>query len=473
LSPRDLGLLLLGAIACLTAGAGRLSLPSLDDAFYARKGVEMARQGASLTVTWNGEPTAQHPPLHFWTLAAAFRLLGEHDLAARLPATVAALGVLAGTWWLGTRAFGAPAAHAALALLLLSPVFLAAGRGAMMETPLTLWVLAFMVLLLEGLARPPLHALLALPLAAAILTKSAFGLLPLLVLAAAAPWSAALRAALRRPWIWVGVAGGLALAATWFAQPGVFRDHVAGHAAVGLPQTFGPRTVGAGHLWTLVDSYQPAVLPAVAGAWLLLRRPVATVARPAIPLLLAWVLVPVGLYSLLAYRPARHIFPVLPALALLGGHWLVATLPRLTEWLVRWLLPAWLAAAAVVLWVEPTLVVRDDNHDLKAQAPALGRLLPAGESLPYAGRGYWRTASPLLYYAERHLAWPALPPADALRQAATRPHGLLVADAAASAEIRRLAPGAALLAAGDRWAVLRLPRPRRRRPGLDPGRGED
>jgi 4-amino-4-deoxy-L-arabinose transferase-like glycosyltransferase len=458
-SPRDLALLLLGAVACLTASAGRLSLPSLDDAFYARKGVEMARRGASLTVTWNGEPTAQHPPLHFWTLAAAFRLLGEHDLAARLPAMLAALGVLAGTWWLGARAFGAPAAHAALALLLLSPIFLAAGRSAMMEMPLTLWVLGCIILLLEGLARPPLHGLLALPLAAALLTKSAFGLLPLLALAGAAPWSAPLRAALRRPWIWVGVAGGLALAATWFAQPGVLRDHLAGHVAVGLPQDFGLRTVGMGHLWTLLDSYQPAVLPAVAGAWLLLRRPGKGTARSATPLLLAWVLLPVALYSLLAYRPARHIFPVLPALALLGGHWFAATLPRLRGWLVRWLLPAWLAAAAVVLWVEPTFVVRDDNRDLKAQAPALGRLLPAGESLPYAGRGYWRTASPLLYYAERHLAWPALPPGEALRQAATRPHGLLVADAAAAAEIHRLAPGAAVLAAGTRWVVLRLPRP--------------
>ena len=85
---------------------GDLSLPSLEDAFYAREAVEMARAGRVYTVTWNGIPTHQHPPLHLWLVAPTFAALGEHDFAARLPTLVLALGTLALTWRIGVLTVG-------------------------------------------------------------------------------------------------------------------------------------------------------------------------------------------------------------------------------------------------------------------------------------------------------------------------------------------------------------------------------
>jgi 4-amino-4-deoxy-L-arabinose transferase-like glycosyltransferase len=83
--PRGLAVLLLAAGLLFTANAETLSLPALDDCFYARKGVEMARGGLGFTVTFNGEPNFQNPPLPFWILGTGFRVLGENDFAARLP----------------------------------------------------------------------------------------------------------------------------------------------------------------------------------------------------------------------------------------------------------------------------------------------------------------------------------------------------------------------------------------------------
>ena len=92
--PRTLAVLLLAALVLFTARIDGLSLPSLEDAFYGREAMEMARSGRIYTVTWNGLPTHQHPPLHLWLVARAFDALGERDLAARLPTVLLALGTL-------------------------------------------------------------------------------------------------------------------------------------------------------------------------------------------------------------------------------------------------------------------------------------------------------------------------------------------------------------------------------------------
>ena len=104
--------LLFAALVLFTARMGDLSLPSLEDAFYGREAVEMARSGRIYTVTWNGEPTHQHPPLHLWLVARTFDALGERDLAARLPTVVLALGTMLLTWRIGVLTLGRAAAVA-------------------------------------------------------------------------------------------------------------------------------------------------------------------------------------------------------------------------------------------------------------------------------------------------------------------------------------------------------------------------
>ena len=206
--------LLATATALFAAGMSTLSLESLDDAFYARKGVEMARSGGFFTVTWAGQPTFQNPPLQIWFIGQSHSLFGEGDLAARFPSLLMALATLVITNRIGLRLVGRQCALTAVALLLVTPLFVNGARGCMMEMPQVFWVSLAMLIAIEGRDRPNLLLLLALPLGAGILTKSVLGLLPMLVLGAAA-WSEEYRRLWRTRQLWTALVLGIILGSLW------------------------------------------------------------------------------------------------------------------------------------------------------------------------------------------------------------------------------------------------------------------
>ena len=213
----------------------------------------MARSGRVYTVTWNGTPTHQHPPLHLWLVARAFRALGEHDLAARLPTALLALGTLVLTWRIGVLTVGRAAAVAATASLLATPIFVDNARRLMMEVPLTFWITATVWVYLEARGRPRWQLALAVPLGAAILTKSVLGLMPLAALVGVLA-SAELRAPLRRPWVWIGLGAGPrhrgVVARSPVVDPGI------GSRGVALPRARGPA------IHAVLPSRRPLRLPA-------------------------------------------------------------------------------------------------------------------------------------------------------------------------------------------------------------------
>lgn len=457
---RPLATLLLAALVLFTARMGDLSLPSLEDAFYAREAVEMERAGRVYTVTWNGLPTHQHPPLHLWLVSRAFAVLGERDFAARLPTVVLALGVLALTWRIGVLTVGPTAAVVGAACLLATPIFVDNARRLMMEVPLAFWVAATVWVYLEARARPVWHLALALPLGAAILTKSVLGLMPLLALVGALA-SPELRAPLRRPWVWIGVALGLAIGASWplhqwWTQgPDAVASHFLAHVARRSTRSFGLGILRE-YPTILLKFFQPIVLPGLAGLWLVLRKPGPLRERGAV--LCAWVALPLVLYSLAAFRTPRFVFPILPPLALLCGHTLATFVPRLAGLLASALVPAGVVAVGLVFWWNPLLLTRDANAAFKGNAATIRALAPPGESVPYLGNHYWASASPLLYYAERHLA-PSSRTGDAAIEAARRHGGrLLLVTRRRLPEVAALAVPRRVLLEGRDWVLLRVPR---------------
>jgi 4-amino-4-deoxy-L-arabinose transferase-like glycosyltransferase len=423
--------LFLATFLAASANIRALPLPALDDCFYARKGVEMARRGGFYTVTWNGSPTFQNPPLVPWLLARSFSAFGENDVAARLPSLVMALGLVLVVARLGTRLASGPEAATGVAFLVASPLFMNHARRCMMEIPLAFFVAVSMLVLVEGLVRPRLLLLFALPLGGALLTKSLLGLLPLWLAAAAAVLSVPFRrAVLSLPFL-LGAAGGLALGASWPVQqaltfgPGAVRAHFVGEIL--------SRSLESGRAWgilldyptALLVSFQPAVLPALAGAWLLFRRWRSAPAGPAVVLPL-WAFGPVALYNLSQARSPRYIFPVLPALALCGGVWLVVRFPRAAHAFRAAVVPGLLAIAAVVFWARPSLLVKVGTGPFKA--PVIRAKIPPGEPVTYLGTRYWGFANPLLYYGERWLE-PSRPnAADAIAAARGRRSGVLFVD---------------------------------------------
>lgn len=449
------GLLQLAAAALLfTANSYSLSLPSLDDCFYARKGVEMARSGNWLTVTWNGLPTFQNPALPVWILASSFRLFGENDLAARLPSIVMALGVLVGVLAVGRRLWGESESLTAGALLLLTPFFANHARRAMFDMALALWVLLAMSILLIPDEISTRKAWLSLPLGAGILTKSVLGLLPLLVLAVAALVSHGVRRWLRNPWLWAGVILGLALGAVWPLHQWLthgsrfLQQHFVTEIAARSMAGFNPSRVLLGYPAALLGSYQPVILLALAAIPSLVRRD----SGPGGRLIVVWVVAPALLYSLSSAQSPRYLFPTLPAMALAAGYWLQRRYPGVAAWVRRSAPPVALAAAAV-FWTAPTMLARSGNDSLKFGS-AIRDTVPAGASLPYLGGRYWGFANPILYYQERLLEAPS-PSAETAVAAARARQGVLLVDRDRLPEVEATARIAVMAASGD-WVLARV-----------------
>lgn len=192
-----LELILVGAITAVALsfgirGAGMASgyvdpllhAGAQDEAVYGHAAARMARTNHWLTPVFLDRFMLNKPPLLLWTGAASMRLAGISPLALRLP--VLAAGVLCCLLLYGwlRRSHAVPAAFSGVVLLVGTPVFHSIARKFMTDTLLALFVLAGLLLIVSDPRwerRTPAVAFGVLS-GAAIMTKSAAGLLPLLML---------------------------------------------------------------------------------------------------------------------------------------------------------------------------------------------------------------------------------------------------------------------------------------------------
>ena len=451
--------LLASAAALFAAGMHTLSLPSFDDALYARWGVEMARSGGSFTVTRMGEPEFAKPPLQFWLLAVSFGLLGENDAAARLPSLLMACATLLLVFRLGSRLFDERTGLTAAALLVVTPYFVENARGSMLDLPLAFWICVSMTLFVEGRRRPRLHVAAALPLAAGILTKSVLGLLPVAIMAALClhpHWRPRRMAPLA-----LGAVLGLSLGATWtvdqwfrFGSEFVIKhywDEFGGRAV----REFDVAAIAIAYPLLLLQHFQPIVIPGLLGA----AGPIRNLRRaaPGELLLAAWVLLPIVLCAVSA-QAQRYVFPILPPLALCASVWLRRALPTVERHLAARIAPAVALAAAAVFAFSPATLTRDVNGAFKRNAGLIRERAPERLPIPYHGDGdrYWQFSNALEYYAERTLAPGEDDPRDALAAAREHPGRLLLCERERLAEVEAVGRPVRTVVEGPRWVLLEV-----------------
>jgi 4-amino-4-deoxy-L-arabinose transferase-like glycosyltransferase len=350
-----------------------------------------------------------------------------------------------------------------VALLAISPYFADHARRCMMDMALGFWVALFFLLTVEGLAHPRRHALLAIPLGAAILTKSLLGLLPLAVFGGCALVSATYRRPLRNPWWWCGVLLGLGIGAAWTVDqtlrygPGVLRAHYFDQV--------GGQVMKPLRLWRhlvgfpihLLERFQPAILPGLAGMVLLVRR---VKMDPRLWLLILWWLLPLLVYIGLGAQEARYLFPLFPPIVICAA-WAVQSLaPTLALWVRRGVAPATLAAAALWLWIAPPAFVNQADHAFAAQRAWLQSRIPPDEPLTYLARPdgawYWPAANPLMYYDERLLERPAATVEEAMTRVLTRRSHLLLCDREMVDKLPPVMRHAWQPMAGRSWVLLDL-----------------
>jgi 4-amino-4-deoxy-L-arabinose transferase-like glycosyltransferase len=214
-----------GGLACLAAlpffyrlGAWPLLEP--DEARNAEVAREMLALGSWSVPHFNGLPYLDKPVLLFWAIAGCFRMLGIGELAARLPAAIAALVTIALTVALGRSLFGTRRAVAAAAVFATAPLVVIFGRLAIFDMLLTACVTAALYCLVRArLDGPPGRwlPLAGLAMGIGVLAKGPVAFVVPLLAWAAARGALPAGARPRRTTIVLAVAVAIGVVAPWLA----------------------------------------------------------------------------------------------------------------------------------------------------------------------------------------------------------------------------------------------------------------
>jgi hypothetical protein len=335
-----------------------------DEAVYGHAAARMVRTGEWMTPIFMDRFMLNKPPLLMWAGASSMRLFGINPLALRLP--VLAAGVLCCVLvygWL-RRSRSMPVAIAGVVLLLGMPLFHDMNRIFMTDGLLTLCVVAAMFVIAADPRWERRWTAIAFGAlsGAAVMTKSAAGLLPLLILMLY--WAFA--GAKERPpvrEILVAFAVAAIVAAPWHVYEFVvhkdwFIAEYVRFQLLGSGVTAPSRYTGDTNFWfyfkTLLRT-DPILLvlwitsiPWVVIAW---KRD-----HVQARLLTAWVLTSALCMGVFGTRAAYYLLPLLPALALMSA----AFSPLLRGKL------AWIACAALLV-----LYVAGLDYGAKTVPPAL------------------------------------------------------------------------------------------------------
>jgi 4-amino-4-deoxy-L-arabinose transferase-like glycosyltransferase len=293
----------------------------------------MAQSGDWVTPRLNGFKYFEKPPLQYWATAAAFKLFGEHDWAARLWTALCALAGVALAFYAGNRLFGPPVGIAAAAMLAASPLYLLFGQFNALDMGVSFFlsaaVFAFAIAQQAGQRERRRGMLLGWAACAfAVLSKGLIGI----VLPAA---TVALYVLLKRDWRLLGrlelLRGGalfLAIASPWFVAVSLANDEFVHFFFV---QEHWLRFTTSMHQRSQPGWYFIPVLAVGIAPWLL----VAVAAWPAAMrgvrspgfapglFLALWTIVVFGFFSVSGSKLPGYIVPLFPALAVLAGAYLV------------------------------------------------------------------------------------------------------------------------------------------------------
>jgi 4-amino-4-deoxy-L-arabinose transferase-like glycosyltransferase len=316
-------------LLALTAGLllfrlGAVPLLGPDEPRYVRVAVEMQRSGDWVTPRLQDEAWLEKPALYYWLAASAFRLFGETEFAARLPAVGAGLLLVGTTALVGARLYGAGAGLSGGFILATSLLPFAYGRAATMDMLLAATVTA--ALGFVALAEFGIAGRLAMPaawgwMAVACLAKGPLGLLlPGLVVVGYA-LAARSAAPLRRLLSPAGLALFVAIAAPWYAailaaQGRHFVDvFLLNHNLQRFTSTVhnhpGPVVYYLPVLFLGLFPWSGLVLSAFGAV----RPWTSKVDR----FVLLWLLLPLAFFSLAGSKLPGYILPCLPPLAMLMG----------------------------------------------------------------------------------------------------------------------------------------------------------
>jgi 4-amino-4-deoxy-L-arabinose transferase-like glycosyltransferase len=346
---------------------GTLGFIGPDEPRYAWIARGMAESGDWVTPRLYGEPWFEKPVLYYWGAAAAFKIFGVHETAARLPSALSALlGTLALSW-LAWRLYGGETARWLLLLLPTTAGMIGFAHAAATDMPFSGMLAVAMVAAADvvGVRQAPREsapkrtpwlglilfgaflgaATLAKGPAAIILAGGSVGLWAV----AARRWSEAFR--LTHP---VAVGAFCAVALPWYVlcelrNPGFYQVFILEH---NFARFLRPIFHHEQPFWFYIPVVLVGILP-----WLALvvacfcRLPRLWRAQPSAKLadlyFLSWAVFPVLFFSASKSKLPGYVLPALPALGLFAARMVVYAIEEGRQRLAR--LSWWLTLATPVL----------------------------------------------------------------------------------------------------------------------------
>ncbi|MBS0176450.1 MAG: glycosyltransferase family 39 protein, partial [Nitrospira sp.] len=205
-----------------------LSLLEGSEGLYAGIAGEMGRRREFFDLTYHDVPYFNKPPLFFWLLNLSTSIWGDHEIALRLPGSLAAVGTIILTYVLGIRLVSPAAGFWAALVVATSHVFLWYGRRVLFDSTLTFLVTLALfawihVQLLGRSSRWYLLAFVSMALGAMLKEMHGF-FLPLLVMALYAAIQRDTRM-LKDGYFWAGLALAVALMAGYAQMLGPGYQH--------------------------------------------------------------------------------------------------------------------------------------------------------------------------------------------------------------------------------------------------------
>lgn len=358
-----LPLLLALALGVYFVTLGAVSIWDANEAFYVETPREMLEAHDLINPSFNYLPRFNKPVLSYWIVAAFYKAFGVSVGVQRLPIALGALVIIACAFVLGRLAAGGrrEAGLWAAAGIAAAPRLVMFARRIFID----IWITAFMALTLTFFAlseRDPQHRrryliLMYASVGLGVLTKGPIAIaLPGLAFALYLLRHREL-GRIREMMLPLGTLIVLAIVLPWYIR--LYLEHGSSHILSFLVSEnlqrytsgFGVRQKrGLGFYLPVVlsDSFPISVfLFAAAAVWLRTRHRVHT-------LLWCWIIAIVVFFSLSAGKQDLYIFPIVPAVAALGGAALALGLcdPPGRGW-IRWTLvvtAVLLAVAGGVVW---------------------------------------------------------------------------------------------------------------------------
>jgi 4-amino-4-deoxy-L-arabinose transferase-like glycosyltransferase len=160
----------------------RSTLWDRDEPRFARATVEMVESGNYLYPTFNGKLRPDKPILIYWLMSVPVRLLGQAELACRLPSALGAALTCLLVFYIGKLVWNAGTGLWAMGILATTGLMLFEGTAATADGTLLFCMVAAMAVFVHAIKtrlRPCHLVLMGVAFGLALLTKGPVGLLPI------------------------------------------------------------------------------------------------------------------------------------------------------------------------------------------------------------------------------------------------------------------------------------------------------